>query len=264
MESRKLEILVMRHAQSEYNKMQADHAKEHNLPPGHELTELRWIDRTDLIDAVLSAGGHEQCVAAAATIREQFKHIKYVFVSPMRRTVQTAVISLKDYPGIVSWKVLPWLREILHGQNDLGLHSCEHLKNYPFIDAAELQDNPLWFLDYYDESRDVSGHAKKMKDLYLSSPSAKTLIEYLKGQFPNIESHGQMEHRVTKIKETVRSFVEPQRSQGVEVRDGEIILIAHSRLIRHMYGCFDENGQVVPARDLKFKNSEVRPFDLDL
>ena len=56
--NRKIKILLMRHAQSYYNKMQAEWKKENNLAPTDpECEEKRFLNDPKLVDAQLSEEG---------------------------------------------------------------------------------------------------------------------------------------------------------------------------------------------------------------
>ena len=258
------QILVMRHAESTYNRMQLDHAASIGEDDKFEEPENRWKNDPNVVDALLSELGKKQCEEARKVIAESYKGIKYVFVSPMRRASLTAILSLENYPTSLEWHAMPWFREILLSQCDIGYYCLDMLKkDYPFIDVSELKDNPIWFMDHYITELDPVGHAEKLKALHSEKPDSQTVIDYFRQHFPNLENARQMYKRIDKVKEHLREFIRKKKEEGVEVKDDEILIVGHSRIIRFLYGAFTLEGEVIEGKDAYFKNAEIRPFSLD-
>ena len=254
----------MRHAESTYNRYQLDVAASLGKDPSYEEEANRWINDPKIVDALLSGVGEQQCEEAQKKIRESYPNIKYVFVSPMRRASLTAILSLKDYPGQLEWRALPWFREIMLSQCDIGYYCLDMLKEYPFIDISSLKDNRLWFMDYYDNTHDPQDHCSKVKQLYAEKPCLETLIAYFKENFPNMESASQMYYRVDRTLADLKQFISDKAAAGTPVKDDEILLVSHSRIIRYLHGAFDLEGNLIPEKDAYFKNAEIRPFDIKI
>ena len=108
-------VLLVRHAKSEINFAYTDaHDK------GASYDEIKNIisDRK-YRDCELSQEGLEQCAKEAKLINSINVHT--VFISPLRRALQTAVNLFKNHPNFESIKfiLLPAAREAIEGADDL-------------------------------------------------------------------------------------------------------------------------------------------------
>ena len=260
-----VEVLVMRHAESVFNKVHEEWAAANNQPREHMGKDIRFASEPkEIIDALLTDQGIDQCKKANQEILGKYKNIKYVLVSPLRRTVATALEAMKDFPTDTEWRVLPWLREALTSNCDVAVHSIEYLKEHPHIKHDELEGDNLWFLKYYHECPDAQHQAKLLKR-YEESPAVETILDYMSEAYPNMERPFQLDFRANKVREAVRKFIEEKTTQGVEVNDNEILLVSHYRLIKHLYGAFDESGTLIPGMEWAcLNNAEIKPYSLEL
>lgn len=262
-----LKILTMRDAESTYNSMQVDYAMSQGKDKNFEEEDNRWLNYTHITDAILSPTGVEQCEAAKKVIQQTYPNLKYIFVSPLRRATETGVKSLKDYQGNngeLEWRALPWFREVMLSQCDLGFFSLDYLKDNYFIDSSMLNENRLWFLEYYATELDTENKAQEMKDAYGKDPQVATLIEELKSHYPNMESGRQIHFRVNKTLEYLQEFIKQKAAEGNPVKDEEILLVGHSTVLRYLHGVFDLDGNIIPGKDLYIQNAEIRPYQLNL
>jgi hypothetical protein len=111
----KCQFVLIRHAVTEFNMEFAKIGGAH----GFESQEYRALKiRKDLIDPCLKLEGVGQCEAA----QEHANHInvKYVMVSPMLRTCETAIHIFKSHPNKknIQFIVLPSIKEGLNLCND--------------------------------------------------------------------------------------------------------------------------------------------------
>ena len=218
----------------------------------------------DIVDSLLTDTGYEECKKANKEILEKHNNIKYVLLSPMRRTVATAVEVMKDYPFDPEWKIIPWLREVLTSSCDVAVHSIEYLRQYPHINHDELEGDNLWFLKYYHECPDAQHRAKLLKK-YEENPVVETILEYLSEVYPNMERSFQMEVRVEKAREAIRKFIEEKATQGTVVENDEILVVTHSRVIRHLFGAIDDAENLKPGMEWAIpNNAEIKPYSLEL
>lgn len=68
--SKSIKILLMRHSESEYNKIAYEWKKENNLPITHpENEDLRFVITPELIDAILTEKGIKQVNKIYSKIR---------------------------------------------------------------------------------------------------------------------------------------------------------------------------------------------------
>lgn len=252
----------MRHAESEFNKMQQEWAEKHSLPKSHLCRELRFLNDPHVVDALLTSSGIDQCREASREIAEKYPNIKYVLLSPMRRTVATAVESLRDVHNGLEWKIVPWLREILNSNCDIGYHTIEYLEQHPHIDASELENDKLWFLNFYHECPETR-HSTKLRELHGEDPRVETILEYMDQSFGTMEKPFQLLFRAEKAREVIRQFIQDKESQGIAVNDDEILVVSHSKILKAFYGTFDAEGNVQPGYEhFEFKNAEIKPYDI--
>ena len=82
-----VKILLMRHAESEYNKLQSDYKIANGLPTDTPSFEkLRFEEK--VVDADLTELGIQQSKKAQSTLANH--NIKWVVTSPLRRAHKTA------------------------------------------------------------------------------------------------------------------------------------------------------------------------------
>ena len=253
----------MRHAQAKSNVEQHKLGAQNGLHDQYVDYNSRWTNSSDLVDATLSDLGESQCLAAGQQLKAHRPGIKLVLVSPLRRAVQTAVLSLADYPGPLQWKAFPWFREILLSQCDLGLYSVDHLKNYPFIDSSSLKDDKLWFLDHYIDLDGQNSFVKDARKAYESNPCDQSIIDTMVKCFPDVETPAQMIARVKKFREELAAFLEEKASQGQPVKDGELLLVGHSRMLKFIFGVFTETGEINLDKEVHFANTDIKAFDFE-
>src|SRR3990167_3201157 len=235
MEKGSVKILLMRHAESMFNKMQSETSQLQGVNRHNIISENRWIINDQLVDSLLSPEGVVECQDAQKVIPSKFPAVKYVIASPVRRALLTALLSFKDYPTNLEYSIEPWAREILNSQCDIACYSPKMLKEYPHIDSSVLKDDPLWFLDYYVDNPEQN-YAPRLREAYAKAPNVETIVEFFKQNFPKLESHIQMKARDAKLKASLAKFIQLKQSQGIQIGDGEIVLVSHSRTLSQFIG----------------------------
>lgn len=253
--------MLMRHAESVYNRFQSDFAAKHGTHNKFEMFENRWIINDKIIDALLSPTGVTQCEEAAKVIPDQHQSVKYVISSPMRRALLTGLISFKGYPRPLQYSIEPWAREILLSQCDIGYYALELLKEHPEIDASRLKNDRLWFLDYYVDDPEKQ-NAVRLREAFAKEPKIETIVNFFRESFPNLETNSQMHARTQKLKESLAKFIADKKAAGMNVGDGEIVLVAHSKILRYFIGGFDEQGNQVHGKE-ELKNTQIMEVDFD-
>jgi Histidine phosphatase superfamily (branch 1) len=117
------QLIAVRHAESTFI---ADyHSKQDELtnnevtlsPYEREKVYVEWAVQPQYVDACLSQLGEAQCLQLK--LPSQIYHV--VYVSPLRRTVQTACLALQKHPSKASLviKLEPRLKEFMSYQNTL-------------------------------------------------------------------------------------------------------------------------------------------------
>ena len=85
-----------------------------------------------LLDCPLSDLGLKQCEEARALAASRLSNVKTVFVSPLRRALQTAYLLFKDHAQQVKVIVHPLLRENLHTVCDVPDHFDSVARDFPW------------------------------------------------------------------------------------------------------------------------------------
>lgn len=113
--------------------------------------------REDLEDAMLTSLGEQQCNDLAKSLDPKFfQNIKLILVSPMRRTIQTAIYSFPNQAK--DKKVIFLANELIREQT--GLHPCDRrrtitnqLLDFPRIDFSKIEsdNDPIYKLYIFRE-----------------------------------------------------------------------------------------------------------------
>ena len=117
--------------------------------------------RDDLEDAVLTELGKQQCHNLHTSLDGQFfKNINLILVSPMRRTIETALYS---FPNQVKDKRITFLaNELIREQT--GLHPCDRRRtiglqknDFPRIDFSKIESDkdPIYKLYTFREPETI-------------------------------------------------------------------------------------------------------------
>ena len=103
-------------------------------------------------DCPLSDIGVQQCERANEYAKEL--KVKYVFVSPLRRALETAWRVFKDHPSPIKYVILPDLRENQHSTcdipNPIAEVKAEYLDRFPDSDWSAMdkfEDQNHWFVE---------------------------------------------------------------------------------------------------------------------
>ena len=127
------QVLMIRHASSTSNKASSQLFEEARKSDTGALTVGRWLSvygDEDLVDARLTREGIQQCQVAAEHAHQI--DFKQVYVSPLRRTMETAYHIFKDRPNFKSIKftLAPEIREKIGISGDIPLSNQEWLRAY--------------------------------------------------------------------------------------------------------------------------------------
>ena len=156
--------ILIRHAMSTANKAQV---KDGNAS---------WVDPS-LFDAQLCEEGVKQCLESQTRQKLVEAEIACVFVSPMRRAMQTAYYLLKDRPDFaqIQFIVNPLCREHLQTSGDIPLpyEQCENVARslFPKVDTETCFKHYKNPDHYFVEDLVKDPEAKqKMMDQIFSNP----------------------------------------------------------------------------------------------
>jgi len=114
----------------------------------------------ELVDAPLSDTGVKQCLEASMRAAS-VAHLKTVFVSPLRRALQTAYLLFKEHPEFreIKFILTPLLRENMHTVCDIPQDIDDTLDYFeplfPNLDTSALEvyrNRKQWYLEDLEPS----------------------------------------------------------------------------------------------------------------
>ena len=258
-------ILIMRHAESEYNKLQTDYKIANGLPmetPSQE--KLRFEDNPKVIDAELTELGVQECKEAQKMLSGH--NIKWAISSPLRRAHRTAQIGLEGHPNLenIEFSVNPYFREKLITSGDLGAFTSQLIEEYPKTDFSSVMNSPVWYLDHWG----VEGgneKTKKMKELWSEKQDTTPLIDFMRSISPTrVESNEEIELRVDKAFSQIQDFLREKLKSG-NIDTEKLLVVAHRGFIETF---IDRHGGQDPKwkeeKATLFSNAEVKEFVVKL
>ena len=260
-----IKILVIRHGQTTGNVENEHFALKMGRPLDTDNKELRYIPAASMIDVLLTDKGKGDCEKANLNIKQQFKDIRYVFSSPMRRTVDTATRVMKGYPNKLEWHLEPWFYEILNKNQNYPLYSLENLSQYPHFDSSVLGGDKYWFLNrFYDKSHDTHSRGEALRQLFEEDESLQAPMKYLEEFAKEIDSPVQIHQRIRNTLSDLRQFVKSKAAKGIRVKDHQILLVGHRHVIKYLLGFYDEEGKDTGGVHRDIGNTEVNEYTLEL
>ena len=135
-------VIYIRHAESKFNEIMMVTNNSH-------LKNSR-----ELIDCGITENGKKQCELLAKTMQDL--KLKYVFISPLNRAIDTCYLSLKDHPDFLNFKfiILPLASEIIDSSCDIPFSLLEkkiRYQNYKNFDLIWEFYKDYFFLDNIDD-----------------------------------------------------------------------------------------------------------------
>jgi len=225
--------ILVRHGESVNNLL----SQKHNIYQW-------WAEngRENKQDPVLSIEGQEQCISAGKIlfgerrINDQYNlfrggkaAVKYsaVYVSPMRRTLQTAILVFgrAAHAAGIPFKALPWAHEARKSKSDVGLGSRALAK---FANNKAEADCLLF--DEMEPLQTLGNTLEQLPDDWSTNPTVpdEVLPYYPKGQ--KKESDDDLNRRMQRLE-----------SEMLNITEDAAILVAHSGVIRWLLRRFVRN-----------------------
>lgn len=141
-----MEVLIIRHAESQFNKAVVEALEHANVGSQNKSLVLyvKALKRPELIDAGITELGRKQCAESAAENAERLKKVKLVLVSPMNRALETADLifnkHLHDKNGgqRPEFVVVPDMHEVLESCCDIPMGAQEKATKYPDWDFSAM------------------------------------------------------------------------------------------------------------------------------
>lgn len=263
--SKSVKILFLRHGATEWNSSPQykllhstmEHSNKGSFYPGQYDLNI------SLLDSLLTPVGEAHSKQAGHLLRKNYPNIKYVFMSPLVRAVQTALIATRELQKRPEYHVVPWLREGISSIASLGWNCLEYLKKYPFIQGAErISDDKLWFLDYWDSEHDTTDLKGQLLEYCAGNHTVERILEFLREkEVPKLENLLQIKTRAFKALEEIRNFlVEKMQNEAIDVQDYQVLVVGHRKVFKPLLQSF----RTVNQGNLNLKNGEITEVEISL
>ena len=224
-----------------------------------------------LVDPVLSHFGVSQCLAAQPLVSQL--PIRYVLVSPLHRTLETARLLFEKHPkrSTIEFVVLPLIREVIANPDDIPAFTLARQKetyaslpdfHYNFDLVENSGSGDLYFMETMDKEVQEEIVTKTKRegmahyvDIILSTMRRRWLVN---GKHKKkLESFENGRHRG----QTFAHWVINDFAREKGVSGNEIMVVTHSVFLRQLISQdFNEYGKGLCTQ---VKNAEPFLFDLN-
>ncbi|CAI2373423.1 unnamed protein product [Moneuplotes crassus] len=224
------QVILLRHANSEYNFEYGKMSLRNYSIEDERILRVR----KDLRDAPLSDLGLQQCKEAQPMANRL--DVGYVFVSPMKRALETAYNVFLSHPNFdnIKFIVLPMLKEAIDTTCDIPMNIKDTISDYrnkfKKFDTSEVEkysDQEHYFLRDIDLEFSKKISTSKIYDPSdpIGSNAYDLLLDEIDRNYPNkIEKDLNILKRVALAKNHIKEFI-TTTSPG---DDSKIILVGHS------------------------------------
>ena len=247
MNNKSVKILMMRHGASDFNVISEFYSNyNHGGPIFYRISKTNSFR-----DSELSALGKLQVNEMSKYIRKL--PVKYMFVSPLRRCLESSYYLYKDLPDHIKPNeilVIPELRELILSMNDIPFYwktaiDLDIYADYDFSNIKKYMNDDTWFYKNCNAYKDFHqlenicndffnfNHPNRDKN-FIDSSFFSTMI---KEENPHsLEPHGEILKRVDSCKSIIKDFIKKKQEEGIEVMDNEILVVSHYNLLSYFVG----------------------------
>ena len=263
------QVLIQRHAMSVANEEYAK-IKDHS-----DFDQLsKWILDPSLRDPKLSKTGHYQWKEVRPLVNTLKIHT--IFVSPMRRTLETAYHTYKTHPDFerIRFVLLPTVRESLNTSSDFPSDVDELITEFrevlPNLDTSLMEDyddRKHYFIeDLQPDIRDkIKAELEEDEDDPLGSNAFQLFIRESKAIFPaRLESKWNVYDRSVRSKNFIRNYIrinQVPKDQKVVVLSHWIYFYMHTG--KWEWKCDRSKELSYPSEFKRMKNCEIVPDPSD-
>lgn len=234
-------ITIIRHAHSLWNA-----AEVYPSFGSHEV----MVYLPDLMDPALSNAGITQALYMSQEIKKT--PFDFVFISPLRRSLQTASYLFSNNPGNPKMIVLPLISERLGCAADIGSDYRTIKKEFPTFDftLVDALENPeYWYLENIANVEWKSSVIKKLKEEAIrdKDTAAFVLKQMKEYDRENCEPETDIKIRADKAKEFLKKFI------SKEGKEKKYAIVSHAVYLHVFTKTDDKDGYW-------FKNCEIKEF----
>lgn len=238
-----VKLTLIRHAQSRFN--------VHEFDPAYGGKEGSWY-HPDLIDPLITDKGLAQAKSAQEKIGA--KPYDFIFVSPLRRALQTATVIFEKNEGCPKFIAVPMLSERFHCAGDLGSDLDTVKRNFKHVDFAVVDGlvNPdYWYLENLADEKWREVMLKEIKEQGIEDKdkAAAHILSLMKIRGEDPESYTDFTARVGKAIEFIKEFI---AKEGLEKK---YAVVAHGYFLR-------EFTTIVSKDRSWFDNCEIKEVSL--
>lgn len=246
---KKLDILLIRHAESKYNRLVLDENEKQGLQKGDQYLIMYTKFRLDpnLLDADLSELGLKQCIEGRQKMAESLKKVKLLITTATTRTLHTARLLFETEGGLpegLRTVVIPGFERV-ESNCDIFCKTednFERFKEFNFaIMRKEIEEfGWAWFvnrlthpgkrkriLDY------VEANSKKFESYPKNIANGLAMTDFMKTLAPELlETHADFFPRFEGIIGALRRVL--AREENQHLQSGEVAFVAHSTLLKYI------------------------------
>ena len=272
-----VKVVLLRHAQTPFNSLHdrlfSDLMKKKISKMNFAINfgKVKKDESAGLVNSTLTEKGIQVVRDAAPKFREQFPNIKYVFCSPMRRTIMTLENIMDGYPGWAENKIkvelMPELREVIMSSSDVGCYidheefrGIQNKKRFDWSFMKNAEDPHFWFLDSMSQERKknslkamegcVSVHDKRTALL-----NELSKVKYLPYDYETGESN-YLRIKVAAM-EKLRQAIKKH-----QLKDNEVLIVGHAITFAYFWGDGFNNVDYKAKTFKIMKNAEFLEYPL--
>ncbi len=259
----------MRHASSNMNIISKYYNNISFHMPFYKLKHMPM-----LVDCGLSLMGKLEIQGLKPILNEY--NIKYIFTSPLRRTLETCLFMINTQKPVHAPKIIvePNLREFLMNQSDIPVYyrkamTMPEFKDFDFSELRRYDKNPLWFIEnYLGEPLEIIKESNAILEMINTndSISINEYIEYvlyrMKDCFPkSLETEMNLKHRVSTSLDHISNYLTSEVfMKGEVINDNEVLIISHFNIINCIHNeLIDEDGSIGD-----FLPTEISEISIDI
>ncbi|CAG9316732.1 unnamed protein product [Blepharisma stoltei] len=229
-----VKLWIIRHGQTLYNKFQHDWT---DLGNSLENAQFRW-DRS-YCDAPLSEIGIEQ--ASSKVDQAHSLNVTKVYVSPLRRALQTCDILFRNHPNTPKIVVHPLFTELIHNSHDIPTYSGTPYPEFSHFDWSNVPNH------FYVPEILNNQYTQQLIGMNFEDARIR-LLDIMREINPLIvESQWEMYDRTRKAREIIRSGQE------------NVGLVTHSSFLTYFMSELNENREFIGLKRLN--NLEMVEFE---
>lgn len=275
---KKLDLLLIRHAESQYNRLVIDENDRQGLTQRDQYLIMYTKFRLDqkLLDSDLSEIGVKQCLEGRQNLAESLKKVKLVITTPSTRTLHTSRLLFNTEAGLpegLRVVVIPGFERV-ESICDVFCKTEDNFERFKEFDHSIMRKEVeefgwAWFVNKFSnpgKRRRILEYVEKNANKFDSYPSnianGLATTEFMKTLAPELlESHVDFYPRYEAILGAIRRVL--SREENKDLESGEVAFVAHSTLLKYMTAK-EIGDDSKPIGNWDFQNCEAKLFPFNV